>query len=415
VRGFGTPIAVRLSPDGRTLYALSEHFFAHELGGVAVFARDRVTGDIRQLAGPAGCLRRLPGLQGCGGLGAAGELELGPGADLAISPDGRFAYLAAAYLQIYRRDRDSGALTPLPAPFGCLRRSGRGCVSTAVGIETPSAVALSADGRFLYGVSHEGGFRTTLSVYARDPRAGTLRRVRGRHGCIDDRDVPRRPATRCATVPLLGDRMAVSRDGRAVYIGGDSWLITLRRDARSGRLRLLRSPFACLQSPWFTDHLVPGCRYVHGLGDVGDIEITGDGRRVYVAGGNQIGVLQRDPRTGRLTATEGRAGCVTAPPSRHCSIARGLKGIVNLGITVSRDDANLYVVGQGLSVFHINARSGRLDQLTGRAGCLRQAAPRCGRARHLFRGSQDLQVSPDGRQLYVASARAHAVLAFRRW
>jgi hypothetical protein len=209
--------------------------------------------------------------------------------------------------------------------------------------------------------------------------------------------------------------IVVSRDGRTVYVGGDSWLTTLLRDRRSGRLRLAPSRTACLQSPWFTEHLVPGCRYVHGLGSVEDIELTGDGRRIYVGGGNQIGVLQRDPSTGLLRRTWGRAGCVTARPSRHCAIARGLRGIINLGISISPDDTNLYVVGQGLSIFRIHARSGRLSQLPGRAGCLRQTAPRCGRVRHLFSGNHDLQVSPDGRTVYVVSARAHALLVFGRW
>jgi DNA-binding beta-propeller fold protein YncE len=414
-RGFGTPVAVQLSPDGRTLYAMSSHFLAHEISGIAVLTRDPVTGELRQRPGPDGCLRRLAGLQGCGALGVGGELNPAGRDALAISPDGRFAYLAGQYVQIFRRDNVVGALLPLPAPSGCLRRRSRGCSSTATGIESPTVLALSPDGRFVYGVSHEGNFRTTVSVYARDVRAGTLRRVGGRHGCITDRNVPRRPATRCATVPLLGDAIAVSHDGRSVYVGGESWLITLRRDRRSGELFPVRSRRACLQSPWFSEHRVPGCRYVHGLGDVADIEVARNGRRVYVSGGNQIAVLQRDPSTGLLSATAGLAGCVTARPTRHCSIARGLRGVFTLEISLSPDDRNLYAAGQGLSVFGIDPASGELSQLPGGGGCLRQAAPRCRRVRHLFRGNHDLQVSPDGRHLYVASARGHAVLVLRRW
>jgi DNA-binding beta-propeller fold protein YncE len=65
---------------------------------------------------------------------------------------------------------------------------------------------------------------------------------------------------------------------------------------------------------------------------------------------------------------------------------------------------------------------GSLSQLAGRSGCLvdrSQAGHRCTRVRALrgpspFLGSHALAISPDGRNVYVASSRSHAIAIFTR-
>jgi hypothetical protein len=79
---------VAVSPDGRQAYQGSN-------SGVAIFARDRMTGALSQAAGPEGCVTagRAPVMPlNCAAVPPTGLL--GPWLP-AVSPDGRFVYVTA--------------------------------------------------------------------------------------------------------------------------------------------------------------------------------------------------------------------------------------------------------------------------------------------------------------------------------
>jgi DNA-binding beta-propeller fold protein YncE len=164
-RAIGGPSEVTLSPDSRNLYVSTTTLIAGEadLGGeVGVFRRNPTSGKPTQLRGRAGCLRLRASEPGCT------SAHLADVAALAISPDGRNAYIADGVtidfpgrLGAFGRDRSTGALVPLPGRAECLTRSrrSRGCMRVR-GLFSPRDVAVSPDGRNVYAATSNGGVIT---------------------------------------------------------------------------------------------------------------------------------------------------------------------------------------------------------------------------------------------------------------
>ncbi len=117
---------------------------------VTAFARSRASGGLVQKQGTAGCLVWLRAV-GCS-FGRAMRAPEG----LAISPDGKNAYLAAfatGAIDVLDRGSRSGKLTQKPRRRGCLApRSVPGCTH-ARALRGVSSIALSPDGRYLYSTS----------------------------------------------------------------------------------------------------------------------------------------------------------------------------------------------------------------------------------------------------------------------
>jgi DNA-binding beta-propeller fold protein YncE len=87
------------------------------------------------------------------------------------------------------------------------------------------------------------------------------------------------------------------------------------------------------------------------------------------------------------------------------------------GLALSPGGGNVYVTSAGadaVAVFRRNRITGALRQLRGRAGCVRNRGGRgCRRGRSLA-DPWTLEVSPDGRNVYVLSLASDAIVAFRR-
>ena len=164
-RAIEGPSGVTLSPDSRNLYVSTTTLIAGEadLGGtVGVFARNAASGKPTQLRGRAACVQLQSGEEPCR------SAHLADVADLAISPDGRNAYIADGVfinfpgrLGAFARDRSNGALAPLPGRAECLVRSRRPRACTRIrGLVSPRAVAVSPDGRNVYAATDNGGVIT---------------------------------------------------------------------------------------------------------------------------------------------------------------------------------------------------------------------------------------------------------------
>ena len=158
---------------------------------------------------------------------------------------------------------------------------------------------------------------------------------------------------------------------------------------------------------------VGGCGRGKGLIDATDAAVAGDGRRVYVAaaGSNAVSSFARDPASGSLrqincvsaNSTDGRDGTKGA-----CADGNALAGAV--AVAVSPDGKNVYSAAYssgGLGIFGRTAAGG-LRQI----GCVRPVKT-CTGMRALA-GAASIAVSPDGNNVYVASAEANAVVAFSR-
>jgi DNA-binding beta-propeller fold protein YncE len=115
-RGLDRPDDVAVSPDGKNVYATGGVVTGRSpdgAGAVAVFARDRRSGALRQLRGRSGCLTRR-------GQGRCRPIDpLAVGTKLAISRDGGNVYTAAGEVTAFARGR-SGALRPLRGRGACV-------------------------------------------------------------------------------------------------------------------------------------------------------------------------------------------------------------------------------------------------------------------------------------------------------
>ena len=163
--------------------------------------------------------------------------------------------------------------------------------------------------------------------------------------------------------PLIADAGAydvdISADGKSVYVPTGGKLTVLNRDTTSGVL----SPAQCFGSPPCVAD--PGS-FVSAAG-------TLDSANLYVRGVGQLAVFDRDVTTGSLAPKSGSGSCFTEEgASGGCTPATPGVGIASSGYetVVSVDGRNVYVSNQapgGVAVFQ-RAAGGSLSQEPGTAG-----------------------------------------------
>ncbi|MGZ9154038.1 MAG: beta-propeller fold lactonase family protein, partial [Candidatus Binatia bacterium] len=150
------------------------------------------------------------------------------------------------------------------------------------------------------------------------------------------------------------------------------------------------------------------------------VTISPDGKHVYAVTdtANSVVVFARDRITGALTQLSGVAGCVSEDGTGGaCAIGRGLSG--GESAAVSPDGKNLYVasrVSGAVAVFSRNAMTGELTQLSGIAGCVSHdgTGGTCAVGRGGLIGAMTVAVSPDGRHVHVGSLDNNMVAVFSR-
>ncbi len=385
-----SPVALAVSPNGRQVYAVTSS------ATLIVFARDLATGVLSHLA------THYDGFDGVSGLYGARHL--------AVSPDGAHLYVASSSLQagrpalaVFGRDASTGGLSFVEAigseDVGALdnaryvrvspdsrhlyvatyggvlafaRDSSTGALSY-LGLHDGRAdsIATSPDGRHLYAVTE---WQAAVTVLARDTGAGTLSFVEA-----------------FALAGLRGaDDVLVTPDGRHLYVASydDSSLAAFTRDAGSGTL----SPVATYGRDVEGD--------ADGLEDAEAVVVSPDGRHLYVAGRrDSVAAFSRSTTTGEL---------------EHVAVydeSDGFDGLDNAeAITVSPDGRNVYVAsGQPDHALVALAR----DETTGELDFLEAHFDGAGGIDGLEYASS-VKVSPDGRNLYVASVGDDAVTAFAR-
>lgn len=245
------------------------------------------------------------------------------------------------------------------------------------------------------------------SALAAKPKPGTLTQLKGKRGCIVDRSS--KPGT-CAVGrglkgagPFMGsEAVAVSPDGRNVYVGAffGSAVVTFSRDPSSGALTQLAGTAGCIAAA--TD----GCATGVGLGSIEGLAVSPDGASVYAAAAasNAIAELSRDPVTGALTQLAAPNSCIANAPLSGCGEGRELGG--PNAVAVAPGGGNVYVtsfLSNSVTAFDRTAGTGVLAQKEATNACLvflRSAGCSFGRA---MLAPEGLDVSPDGRNVYVAS------------
>lgn len=328
-----------------------------------------------------------------GALGTDGHELLGGAGVPIVSRDGKHVYISSySSAAVVWFDRGpGGVLTPagcvadVPAPDGC---------EEAQGLDAPWGLDLSPDGKQLYVAGGDDDAVVRLDV-ATD---GSL----SDGGCISDLDGP------CATTTpgLTGAYgLAVAPDGGDVYVTGydDDALVRLDRSATG-----VLTAGTCVQlAP-----AGPGCTAAPGLANPWLPEVSPDGLSVYVpSDAGAVAILDRAPATGALTgarcirdAEAVVAGCTVTAPA--------IGGTFDLDI--SPDGRSVYVAGNADHAVSLLRRAPDGDLTHG--GCVEDLATTSGCAREAEGLNQVayVVVAPDGDQVLTGSVGDNAVTTFDR-
>jgi 6-phosphogluconolactonase (cycloisomerase 2 family) len=314
---------------------------------VALFDRNETTGALTFAEAYRGDLVDINGLNGS--------------TSVAVSPDGKFAYVTGMYdgaVAVFSRNATTGALT-----FVEFRRDGVGGVD---GLDGAYAIALSPDdnGKHVYVASY---YDNALAVFSRDTTTGTLTFAEFYKDGFDGID------------GLYGvNSVALSPDGEHVYTTSmyDSAVAVFSRNETTGMLT-------------FVEMQKDGVGGVDGLGYARAVAVSPDGKHIYAVGflDNAVAVFSRDDTAGTLT---------------YVGVATNVDGLSGPEwVTVSPDGKHVYVAcmqSKALIVF-------RRDETTGVLTFVEvhkddTAAPTPGIADGLD-GAKSVVVSPNGKYVYV--------------
>jgi DNA-binding beta-propeller fold protein YncE len=323
---------------------------------------------------------------------------------VAVSPDGRNVYVAAFdsdAIATFSRNPKSGALTQPKGAAGCISAKGSaGCAKVAA-FDGPNSVAVSPDGRNVYATARDS---STLLSFARNPKTGALRPIPGAT-CLTGIALP---VCTPATALIGPDVVAVSPDGRNVYVGAffGSAVVAFSRDPSTGALTQLPGTTACIAET------TAGCATGIALGSIEGLAVSPDGASVYAAAAssNALTELARDPSTGALTQLAAPNSCISNAALTGCTQGRELGGAN--AVAVAPGGESVYVtsfLANSVTAFDRTAGSGVLAQKEATNACLvfmRSAGCSFGRA---MLAPEGLDVSPDGRNVYVASIKTGAI------
>jgi DNA-binding beta-propeller fold protein YncE len=328
---------------------------------------------------------------------------------IALSADGKNAYVAGGFsdaVAILDRDAVTGSLTQKGGTAGCVSESGttvsdygtKTACQNGRGLGETFGLAVSPDGKNVYVT---GVRSSSIAVFDRDRETGELTQKRGTAGCISESG----SKGACQDgVGLGGARgIAVSPDGRNVYVAGGGGISVFDRDPLDGALSQPGGGDACIAGR----RVAGPCRTGRALGAL-DVEVSPDGHSVYAVstGSDAVAILKRDPITGTLTQAHGPSGCVSEDGTQGCQDGKALRE--PFGLAVSPDGKNVYVAAEksnAIAIFDRDSSTGALTQQGGITGCVSEGGTEgaCGDGRGLEEAS-DAVVSPDGRDVYVVSA-----------
>ncbi len=413
VIGFCTPAValdgaaqIAVSPDGQNAYVASR-------GSNAVGVFDRSGGgDLIQKPGPAACLSDT-------GAGRCRDgTALSGAASVAVSPDGKSAYVASEFsnaVAVFDRTRN-GRLIQKAGTAGCISDTGAGpCVDGKV-LQGANFVTVSPDGENVYVTSNSFFAAADSNAVAVFDRAGdgTLTQKPGTAGCISDTG-----SGPCADGTALdgANSVTVSPDGQNAYVTSDSAItptnsdsVTVLDRAGDGTLSEKRGTAACVSDTG------AGCVEGTAFDSPSSVTVSPDGKSAYVTSkfSSAVDVFDRR-RNGRLVQKLGTAGCISGDGAGPCVDGTALRFAGS--VAVSPDGRSAYVasaLSDAVAVFD-RASNGTLAQKAGTAGCIKQGsgAGRCVDGDGLD-GTSSVAVSPDGLNVYTTATVSQAVALFDR-
>jgi 6-phosphogluconolactonase (cycloisomerase 2 family) len=397
---------VALSPDGKSVYVAA--LFSDT---VAVFARDKPSGALTQLAAPNGCVANDgDGVTCQDAVGLSGPTAV------TVSPDNAHVYVASygGGLTVFNRNPMTGALTQLAAPDGCITQFGGGTsgCTDAYGPFTPTSLLVSPDGKFVYTLARNSN---SIGVFARDKATGKLTQLPAPEGCLSLAG----DGVTCKSVIALDDPrgLAMSRNGKSLYVAaGDSDAIAIfRRNKTTGVLTQPDAPNGCIAN----DGDGVTCTAAIGLDTPTAVLVGKNNRHVYAVSytSDSLTIFERNQTSGALTQLPAPHGCLAeSGDGITCTDAVALNGGSNL--TQSNNGRHLYVtsiVSGGVAAFRRDKTSGEIEQLYYPNACTIAGGDNvmC-RPGLAVSNARAVAVSNNGKHVYLASYGDDAVAAFTR-
>ena len=372
---------------------------------LATAAALALTGDLTQPAGTAGCVSE-DGTGPC-----ANGHGLNTPLSAAVSPDGKSVYVASNIgnaVARFNRNTITGAITQPAGTAGCVSEDGTGPCANGHGLNSASGVAVSPDGKSVYVASPDSN---AVARFNRNTTTGALTQPAGSAGCVsEDGTGP------CANGHgLFGPvDVAVSPDGKSVYVASNSTYGVARfnRNTTTGALTQPAGAGGCVSETG-----TGPCANGHGLSGPYGIAVSPDGKSVYIGSfsSDAVARLNRNTTTGALTQPAGSAGCVSEDGTGPCANGHGLSN--PYGIAVSPNGKSVYVTSNtsnAVARFNRNTTTGALTQPAGSAGCVSEdGTGPCANGHGLY-FPIGVEVSPDGKSVYVATYSSHAVARLNR-
>jgi DNA-binding beta-propeller fold protein YncE len=340
-------------------------------GIVTAFALANAAGAWAAPLAYVGCIAN-GGKHGC----AASSNSLAGAQSIVVSPDGQNVYVAAYFAgSITVFDRDSaGELTQIE----CLAEyRERGCSRMPHGylLDGVAGLAVSPDGRSVYAVSDEG-----IVVFARAPD-GSL----SFGSCVGPESDG---CTQPKRFPALGESVAVSPDGDAVYVVSNGLVAAFSR-APSGRLR----PVDCFSDQFSYPHC-KAAPFESVLG-ASTLAVSPGDRSLYVGGFEGLTSFHR-----RADGTLAFRSCIANGAEGRCVRAPHKLGILWAGVAAPGGGDWVYAASLGDRVSVLAADP---DGSITYQGCVTDhTSSSCAQIPdEVLLGTDSMAASPDGAALYI--------------
>jgi DNA-binding beta-propeller fold protein YncE len=213
-------------------------------------------------------------------------------------------------------------------------------------------------------------------------------------------------------VPTGTSSLAISADGRSLYVAGPNAVLSFDRDPSSGALAQKAGVDGCIRNGLAT----ATCRSTTLLSSPSDIVVSPDGRSVYVANAGNSSITEFDRDAGGALSLKGTP-CIANTALLTCDDARAMA--VPQGLAIDPEGRNLYVASSSsasVSGFSINPSTGQLTQLAnaglGGFGCVSHTVDldSCFDGRGLT-GARAVRVNDAGTKLYVAGSQSLVAIA----
>jgi DNA-binding beta-propeller fold protein YncE len=332
--GLAGASGVAVSPDGKNVYVT-----ASTARSLLVFARDGATGDLA----PAGCISE----DGSDGRCADGTGLYGA-SSVTVAPDGGQVFVTAdrvGAVTAYARNAQDGSLTPQDCLLDAAPKGGS-CRS-APALAGASASAISPDGKTLFVASAGDG---ALALFDRDAATGSLTTA----GCFvqqdpegddavdeesfdeeadsGDEEADAADTEGCKPAKAIGGAyaVAVSPDGRGVFVVGEDYLAAFARNPATGTLE----QFGCAED----EKTYKSCAEASGVSGATGLAASHDGRSLYVANGAQgsVSVFAAAVAVTSRTASVDRRGRFQVRLACPRARVRGCAGRLRVGTARGR-------------------------------------------------------------------------------